>query len=71
MSIQSSPVWAAYSGWQVVLVPEAMDDGEALALVLEALLWAGQGGGLNGVPSGALRQTLLPARRFEQSVLIS
>lgn len=52
-------------------MPEAVDDGEALVVVLEALLWAEQGGGLNGVPSGAVRQTFLPASRFEQSGLIS
>ena len=38
--------------------------------MLEALLWAEQGGALNGVPCGASRQMFLPAMRFEQSVLI-
>lgn len=66
MRMQSSPVLTVYSGRQVGLVPLAMDGG-APALVVEALLWAGQGRGLNGVPFGAVRQTFLPERRFEQS----
>ena len=69
MPMQSSLVLTVYSGSQVRLVPEARDGG-APAVVVEALLWAEQFGALNGVPSGALRQTFLPERRFEQSVLI-
>ena len=69
MPMQSSPVLTVCSGPQVGLVPEAMD-GRAPAIVVEALLWAEQDGALNGVPSGALRQTFVPERRFEQSFLI-
>lgn len=47
-----------YSELQVALVPGAGDGGGVPALVLEALLRAGQVGVTDGPPSGLLRQTL-------------
>ena len=63
---QVSPVWTVYSGRQVEFVPLARDGVGVAALALELLAWVAQFGGLNGVPCGALRQTLVPVRRSEQ-----
>ncbi len=52
-------------------MPEARDGAGVAALVLEGLVWVEQFGALNGVPCGAVRQTLLPVRRFEQFGRIS
>ena len=66
MLSQVSPVFATSSGRHVGRVPGAMDGWAMFALVLEVLLWAGQDGGLNGVPCGAVRQTFPPEKSCEQ-----
>ena len=54
-----------------MLVPGARDGGGVSALVVvEVVFEAEQSVGLNGVPKGAVRQTLSPARRFEQLELL-
>lgn len=60
---QVSPVFAVCSGRQVGFVPGARDGSDTPEPVL---FWAEQRGALKGVPCGAVRQTLVPKRRFEQ-----